>query len=215
MRLTNACLLSFLSALCLAAPTPSNAATIRQNFELTVTRVTPPSVESPDPALRNLPLPEVGTQGQGSFIYDESKLTFVKELSIYQDTYALGLVGKIDFIDFSLNFFDRTYTQWTSGQSRVGQYLLFNRTPSGQYTPQNLLLDAVKDGTTVRILDNFIVYYPASPFTTSSTVTGSASGTFRFTDAKSVPEPSSAIAPFFALGIGLLYQRKRTARKDF
>ncbi|KAM3106173.1 hypothetical protein [Phormidesmis sp. 146-33] len=202
-------LLSALGVL-LIAPTPINAATIRQNFELTVNRVTPPSLESPDPALNNLPLPEIGTQGRGSFTYDESKLTFVKELSVYRDTYALGVPGRIDFADFSLDFFNRTYTQWTSGQSRIGQYLLFNRTPSGQYTPQSLLLDAVKDGTTVGILDSFIAYYPASPFVYSPSVMGSASGTFRFTDAEPVPEPSFAIVPVLVLGLGWLSQRKHT-----
>ncbi len=106
MRLISAWLTGFLGALSIVAALPGNAATIRQNFEITVTQVTPPVLESPNPAFNNLPLPEVGTQGRGSFTYDESKLNFVKELSYYQDTYALGVSGKIDFADFSLDFFN-------------------------------------------------------------------------------------------------------------
>ena len=216
MRLISAWLTGSLGALSIGAPLPGNAATIRQNFEITITQVTPPVLESPNPAFNNLPLPEVGTQGRGSFTYDESKLSFVKEFSYYQDTYALGVPGKIDFADFSLEFFNRTYTQWTSGQSRIGQYLLFNRTLTGQYTPRSLLLDAIKDGTTVRILDSFIAYYPASPFVYSPSATGSACGTFRFTDVEPVPEPSaSALSTVFTLGLGWFYHRKRAARRSF
>lgn len=214
MRLITAWLLGFLGVLTVTS-TSSNAAILRQSFALTVTRVTPPSVESPDPALNNLPLPGIGTQGRGSFTYDESQLNYMNQPVSYPVGYYLGRPGNIAFLDFSLDFFGRTYTEWTSGQGRIGQFLLFDRTESGQYIPQALFVDAIEGGTTVRILDQFLTYYPASPFLYSPSVIGSASGTFRYTDLEVVPEPpTAAIASFLALGMGWLYDRKRRARRN-
>ncbi|MGV0028240.1 hypothetical protein [Phormidesmis priestleyi] len=216
MRPIHAWLLGSLGALSIAAPTPGHAATIRQNFELTVNSVRLPSSNPPDPILSNLLLPSIGTKGFGSYTYDESQIKYVNDPVNYPVGYYLGSPGRIAFSDFSLNFFDRTYTQQIYNRTRIGEIFLFDRTPSGQYTPQNYspFFDTSKDGTTLSIGGGSFTYYPASPFTTSTTVTGSASGTFRFTDAEPVPEPSFTIVPFFALGLGWLCQRKRTAQKS-
>ena len=209
MRPITVWLFGSLSVFLIAAPTPSNAAIIRQNFELTVTNVLPPA-NQPDSSLSNFPLPAIGTKGFGSYTYDESQLNFSKEFSVYEDTYSLGVLGKIAFLDFSLDFFNRTYTERVGNRTRIGEIFLFNRTSSGQFTPQNPFFDTAADGTTISIGAGGFTYYPASPFTTSASVTGSAGGTFSLTDAEPVPEPPfSAIVPVLALGLGCLCQRKR------
>jgi hypothetical protein len=214
MRPITAWLLGSLGVLWIVVPTPSNAATIRQNFELTATSVRLPAIAPPDPTLSNLPLPAIGTKGSGYYTYDPSEIKYVNDPVNYPTGYYLGAPGKIAFSDFSLDFFNRTYTQRVNNRTRIGEIFLFDRTPTGQYTPQNPFFDTSEDGTTPSIGGGFFTYYPASPFTTNPSATGSARGTFQLTDAEPVPEPSYAIVPFLALGMGWLCQRKRTAQKN-
>ncbi|MBW4540635.1 MAG: hypothetical protein KME43_16020 [Myxacorys chilensis ATA2-1-KO14] len=220
MRSLTAWLLNSLGLLLIVAPIPSYAATIRQNFELTVTRVTPPSTVNPsNPDLSNLPLPAIGTKGQGSFIYDESQLTLDQE-SIYQEYYYLGRRGSIAFSDFSLDFFNRTYTGVGSSQARGTPFFLFTRNAAGQYTPDSPYFDTseagVQLGATVRFIGQSFYYYPASIAVNNPSDIGSADGTLQFTEAEVVPEPpASAIAPVLALGMGWFYHRRRTARRKF
>lgn len=216
MRPMTAWFLGSLGVLWIGASTPSYAAIIRQNLELTVTTVNSPSSNPPDPILSNLPLPSIRTKGFGSYTYDESQINYVNEPTYYPVGYYLGRPGRIAFSDFSLDFFNRTYTQRVNNRTRIGEIFLFNRTPSGQYTPQDPFFDTSESGTTLSIGSGFFTYYPASPFTTSASATGSASGTFLLTSAEPIPEPpASALSTIFALGLGWFYHRKRSARRGF
>lgn len=210
MRPTTALLLGSLGVLLNVAPMPSNAAIIRQDFELTVTRSSSPQGDNTDPTSINLPL--IGTKGFGSYIYDESQLNYVNEPS-YPMGYYLGRPGKIAFSDFSLDLFNHIYTERIPLNSRIGEIFLFDRTPSGQYMLQNLVLDASDGGTIVTIIGNTFGYNPTVSAATG--IIGSAGGTLRYTDAKPVPEPRVSVLPtVFALGLGWFYHRKRTAQRN-
>ena len=208
MRPITAWLLGSLSVLWIVAPTPSDAAVIRQNFELTVTSLG----YRPGDAPSTVPLPLIGTKGTGSFAYDEANINYIDNPS-YPVGYYLGRPGRIAFSDFSLNFFDRTYTKGIPIQSRIGEIFLFDRTSSGQYMPQNLVFDTSDGSSIVTIIGNTFSYTPV-PSAENGAIS-SAIGTLRYTDSEPVPEPSSAIVPFLALGMGWLCHRRQTARKNF
>lgn len=234
MRPITAWLLGSVGVFWLAAPPPGNAAVFRQNFEITVDRFTPPDLTIPTffdprlpeaikllPALNALPVPPIGTKGFGSYTYDESQLKLSREFSASQDTYVLGeLGGKIAFSDFSINFFDHIYTQRTFVPSRIGEFLTYTRTSTGQFVPQSLNIRTFDDTSVVSVLgsgtgsDNFFTYRPGPvDFLLPSNV-NSVSGIFRFTNAEPVPEPSFATIPALALGLGWLFCRKWTAQKN-
>gem|GEM_PF-5679446 len=86
MRPITARLLGSLSVLWIVAPTPSDAAVIRQNFELTVTSLGYRSGDAPS----TVPLPPIGTKGTGSFTYDEADIHYINEPYIYPIGYYLG-----------------------------------------------------------------------------------------------------------------------------
>lgn len=222
MRPITAWLLKSLGVLLVIAPHPVSAAVLRQSFEITVTSVRPPNLSNqtnfaPPPetqalysALNALPVPSIGTKGLGSYTYDESQLNFAREFSPYEDTYTLGRPGKIAFLDFSLNFFNRTYTQLFYLPSRIGEFFTYTRTSTGQYLPQSLNL-LTSDGTSVLTTlgggGNFFNYRPGPVNLAGVNSVFSVSGTLRFTDVEAIPEPS-AIVPVVALGLGWLYRRK-------
>lgn len=210
MRPITVWLFGSLGALSIVAPTPSHAAIIRQSFELTVTGFGFRSGDNPDPASINLP--PIGTQGGGSYIYDEANLNYINSPS-YPVGYYLGRPGKIAFSDFSINFFNHTYTEQISLNSRIGEIFLFDRTPSGQHTPRTLILDTSDGATIVGIVGSIFSYTPAP--STVNGIIGSAIGTLRYTDAEPIPEPpASELSTVFALGVGWFYHRKRATQRN-
>lgn len=216
MRPITTWLLKSLGVLLVVAPHPVSAAVLRQNFEITVTSVRPPNLSNqtnfaPPPesqalysALNALPVPPIGTKGLGSYTYDESQLNFAREFSLYEDTYTLDSPGKIAFLDFSLNFFNRTYTQLFYLPSRIGEFFTYTRTSTGQYIPQSLNL-LTSDGTSVLTTgggENFFNYRPGPVNLAGVSSVFGVSGTLRFTDVEAIPEPSAAaIVPVVALGL--------------
>ena len=85
MRPITAWLLGSLGVLWIVAPTPSYAAVIRQNFELTVTSLG--YRQGDDPHL--IDLPPIGTKGFGSYTYDEADIHYINERA-YGQGYFLG-----------------------------------------------------------------------------------------------------------------------------
>ncbi|NDJ17382.1 hypothetical protein [Myxacorys almedinensis] len=209
-------LFSSLGVLLIVAPNPASAAIFRQNLELTVTRIESASQGQADSPLNKLPLPPIGSKGLGSYTYDESQLNYINQPTAYPIGYYLGRPGAIAFSDFSLNFFNRNYTQLTYVGTRIGEFLLYDRTPAGQYTPQSLYLSTTDDTSVVRIIGDLFIYRPGSVNVPGDIgAVNYVSGTFSFTDAEPIPEPpATAIVPIFGLGLGWLYQRTQARRRS-
>lgn len=213
MRPITIWLLNSLGFLLIGAPTSSNAAVLRQHFEVTVTGTTEISSmrgDNPYVDLRDSAVPPIGTKGLGSYTYDESQINYYAEEPCqpfnvcYPSGYYLGKPRMIALSDLSIDFFNRSYTRLSFGSRNDRVFILYNRTSTGQYVPESLSFQT-SDGPT-RLIIGTDIRYMAPYFLKDVT------GTFRFTNVERVPEPSSlAIVPVVALGLGCLWHRKRLA----
>ncbi len=219
------CLSTSIGALLVAAATPAHAELFRQDFELRVNQTQPatdysdkPYIEAGiDPAYKNLPPPPIGTVGRGYFVYDTANINYVDShpsSDITVRNYFLQPNGNPAFSDFSLNFFNRTYTQTIAdSNSRSGNYLYFERNAAGQYTPTDLFL-ATSDGSSVirfyGIQSNQGGFrYRPGPQGYDYSFVNSASGSIVFSAPEPVPEPPTTIAASLAIGFGYLFHRRR------
>lgn len=216
MRPMTAWFLGSLGVLWIGASTPSYAAVIRQNFELTVTDLGYRPGDDPSTA----PLPPIGTRGTGSFTYDEADIHYIDEPHAYPIGYYLGYPREIGFRNFSIDFYGQHFTELNHLNSRIGDFFLFDKTPSGHYTPNDMVLETVNGYKSFIYTSRYSLGadghgFGYTPIPTVHSGLGSANGILRFTDAEPIPDPpASALSTVFALGLGWFYHRRRTARKS-
>lgn len=205
MRYLVPCLFSFSGVFLIVAVSPSRAAILKQNFEITAT--SPPFIvrEAQPGAAQNAVFPAIGTTGFGSFVYNESQINFGNNPNAPANYY----LRIPDLSEFSLNFFNRTYTQVSSLPSRVGGFVSFDRNTAGQFTPRSLYA-GVSDSDSGLVINGSTFSYGQG----NENYFGSVNGTFRFTESEPIPEPTTAIASSLAAGFGYLFQHRRKHKRQ-
>ena len=168
-------------------PESVNAATIKQDFTLTVTKLGMDDIS-------NTPLLKIGDKGIGSFLYDTNDLHFINDPSYPVGTY-LGSPGNrnIAFKDFSIDFNGHHFTKLIDLNGRIGSIFLFNPDSFGNLKPYQMILSTGDDTATIvtaRTDSRFhgFSYANIPNFTTS---TKAYNGVLEFTESRSIPEPST------------------------
>lgn len=195
-------------------PKPINAATIVQNFEITVTTLGQTFAGTPAPGIETAP--PIGTKGFGTLIFDESQIQYndKPQTQMYQfpprGYYALTPTS------YSLDFFNHRYTQ-------VGPYpfnyrgstaFSFVRTDAGGYQLNGFTFGTQDETSRLSVYGysggggQFFYANAASGFQTL------AIGDLQLTHAEEVPEPETIAGVPVALGFGWLFYRKLKRKRD-
>lgn len=177
-----------LSSILLVAA-PLKAETIRQNFEMVVDRVFPPT---------NYPveLPSIGTRGTGSLTFESSQIQFNPDITSPTFGYATRQP-----LQFSLDFFNQRYSQVpvSGGIFRDGSLFRFRPTDTGSY--------------------QLIGYqFSTSDYKPGILMSGGRSGNFNYaavaygtvtlTDSEPIPEPTTIAGIPVAIAFGWKIQRR-------
>lgn len=155
-------------------------------------------------------LPPIGTTGYGTFTIDESQIQFNDRRTDYHQYPPLGYYT-LKPSSFSLDFFNRRYTQITDGPA-PSQFTRFSFDPTsnGGYRLTSFFLQT-SDATSRVDVNSFGEFNYLD--TTAPFGEGSASGSVQLTSAEVIPEPSEVLGIPVAIAFGWLYHRRRKARK--